>query len=357
MGSILKMKKQLIIIGIVVLLLVVGFGGCTDIDFGEVTQFSITTFKVEPSLIEAGDTANLSWIVMSAQIVSIDNGIGNVSNIGDRIIMPTETTIYMLIAKNGTKTITATTEIIVKNNTDNPVPTIQFLADEDDDRLSVINTDADVYWDELAIRVTETVVININGEVSQSEGAGLFADTYYKVNDNMMSSGDAHVLVRGSDFIDIEAPYSLTHVTVTIIHDVTDTTLGTYTFASIIGQDWIVPTVQLLASEDDDRLIVINVHPDVYWDELAIRVTGDVTMCINGEVTTSMGKTLSADTYYKVNDNMMSSGNAHVLIHGSDFIDLEGTSASLSDVTVTIIHDVTDTTLGTYTYSSIAQLA
>ena len=113
------MNKHLIVIVTAMLLLVVGLSGCTDIDFGEVTQFSITTFNVEPSLIEAGDTANLSWVVMSAQIISIDNGIGNVSNIGDRIIMPTETTIYTLIAKNGTKTITATTEIIVKNNTDN----------------------------------------------------------------------------------------------------------------------------------------------------------------------------------------------------------------------------------------------
>jgi len=92
---------------------------------------------------------------------------------------------------------------------------------------------------------------------------------------------------------------------------------------------------------------------DIYWDELAIRVTGDVTICINGEVTTSVGKTLSADTYYQVSDVMMGSGTAHVLVHGSDFIDLEGTSASLSDVTVSLIHDVSDTLLGTYTYSSI----
>ena len=68
------MNKKLIAFGITLLFLIVGFSGCTDIDFDEVTQFSITTFKVEPSLIEAGDTANLSWVVMSAQIISIDNG-------------------------------------------------------------------------------------------------------------------------------------------------------------------------------------------------------------------------------------------------------------------------------------------
>ena len=118
-----------------------------------------------------------------------------------------------------------------------------------------------------------------------------------------------------------------------------------------------VPTIQMVEDEDDDRLSVINTDADVYWDDLALRVTGDVTICINGEVTTSAGTALSAGTYYQVSDDMMSSGSAHVLIHGSDFIDIEGTSSDLSDITVTIIHDDTDTTLGTYTFASIAQLS
>ena len=234
-----------------------------------------------------------------------------------------------------------------------------MLADEDDDRLSIINTDADVYWNELAIRVTGDVRICINGEVTGLKGYNLTTDTYYKISDYVMSSGSAHVSIHGSDFIDIEGTAaSLSDITVTIIHDVTDTTLGTYTFASIINtiDKYLVPIISFLADEDDDRLIVTTgsiFNADAYWDDFAIRVTGDVTIRINGEVTTSLGKTLSADTYYQVSDDMMSSGNAHVKVHDSDFIDLEGTSASLSDVTFTFIHDVTDTTLGTYTYSSI----
>jgi len=123
--------------------------------------------------------------------------------------------------------------------------------------------------------------------------------------------------------------------------------------ASIIN----VPTIQMMVDEGDDRLSVINTDADVYWDDLALRVTGDVTISINSEVTTSAGTALSADTYYQVSGDMMGSGSAHVLIHGSDFIDIEGTSSDLSDITVTIIHDDTDTTLGTYTFASIAQLS
>ena len=123
--------------------------------------------------------------------------------------------------------------------------------------------------------------------------------------------------------------------------------------ASIIN----VPTIQMMVDEADDRLSVINTDADAYWDDLALRVTGDVTICINGEVTTSAGTALSAGTYYQISDDMMSSGSAHVLIHGSDFIDIEGTSSDLSGITVTIIHDDTDTILGTYTFASIAQLS
>jgi len=132
-----------------------------------------------------------------------------------------------------------------------------------------------------------------------------------------------------------------------------------YVYVSgMIGVQQKVPTVQMLADEDDDRLSVINTDADVYWDNLAIRVTADVNISVNGEVTTTSGEGLVADTYYVITDDMLGGalGAAHVLVRGSDFIDIEGETAALSDVTVTIIHDDTDTTLGTYTYSSIEVL-
>lgn len=109
------MNKRIFAIAIILVLLTVGFSGCNDVNLDEVLQFSITSFNVEPSIIYQGDTANLSWVVISAQTVTIDNGIGNVANNGKRIIQPSETTTYTLTAINGTKTITATTQIIVKN--------------------------------------------------------------------------------------------------------------------------------------------------------------------------------------------------------------------------------------------------
>jgi cyclophilin family peptidyl-prolyl cis-trans isomerase len=108
------MKKQIMALLLLSSFIIINFSGCVDV--GELTDFSITTFSVEPSIINEGDTANISWVVMSAQTVTIDNGVGNVSNIGNRIINPIETTTYTITAKNGTKTLTATTQIIVRKN-------------------------------------------------------------------------------------------------------------------------------------------------------------------------------------------------------------------------------------------------
>jgi len=111
--------KFLLIFGIVVLLLFVGLSGCIDSEISEsILQFSITKFEVKPNIINQGEPANLSWVVVGAISVSIDNGIENVSLVGERIIAPTENTTYTLTAKNSTAILTATTQIIVTESTE-----------------------------------------------------------------------------------------------------------------------------------------------------------------------------------------------------------------------------------------------
>ena len=113
-------KKRLLIIGIFVILSCVGLSGCAEVNEPKnLEQLSITSFEVEPNIIKQGETANLTWIVMGSTFVNINNGVGNVSSIGKRVITPNETATYMLTAKNSTTTATATTQIIVTktNNT------------------------------------------------------------------------------------------------------------------------------------------------------------------------------------------------------------------------------------------------
>ena len=200
------MNKKLIAFGITLLFLIVGFSGCTDIDLGEVTQFSITTFQVEPMLIESGDTANLSWVVMSAQTVIIDNGIGNVSNIENRIIMPTETTMYTLVAKNGTKTLTATTEIIVKNNADNNDSDNNDTNNTDNNQSSIENPIATIVTSMGTIKVElfKDKVPNTCENFIKLANDGFYDGlVFHRVMDDFMIQGGGFT----SDGTNKESPY------------------------------------------------------------------------------------------------------------------------------------------------------
>jgi hypothetical protein len=126
------MKKQFVIIGITLVLIIVGFSGCINAP-KELTPFSIVSFGVEPSIINKGEFANLSWVVLNASSVSIDNGIGTVTLTGTRIIKPNETTTYILTALNETTTKSATATITI-------IPPVKF-----DKELNITDTINDVY--------------------------------------------------------------------------------------------------------------------------------------------------------------------------------------------------------------------
>jgi peptidoglycan-associated lipoprotein len=73
----------------------------------------IATLTAEPTRIEAGQTANLSWSTSNANDVSINNGIGTVAASGRQSVSPINTTTYTLTANgpNGSTTATATITI------------------------------------------------------------------------------------------------------------------------------------------------------------------------------------------------------------------------------------------------------
>jgi peptidoglycan-associated lipoprotein len=71
------------------------------------------TLTAEPSRIESGQSANLTWTTTNATDISIDKGIGTVAASGRQTISPTDTTTYTLTANgpNGSTTATATVTI------------------------------------------------------------------------------------------------------------------------------------------------------------------------------------------------------------------------------------------------------
>jgi peptidoglycan-associated lipoprotein len=85
---------------------------------GAMGRPTITTFTVEPSTVERGQSATLKWSVANATSVIIDHGIGSVDVSGQRTVVPADSTTYGLTARNenGSAAATATVNVTV------PVP-------------------------------------------------------------------------------------------------------------------------------------------------------------------------------------------------------------------------------------------
>ncbi len=73
----------------------------------------IKAFTAEPSVITEGSSSVLSWSVSGASVVTIDPGMGNVPAVGSRVISPTRTTTYLLMASNDAGAVSATVQVAV----------------------------------------------------------------------------------------------------------------------------------------------------------------------------------------------------------------------------------------------------
>lgn len=74
----------------------------------------IEYFDAKPVAISPGGAAMLSWSVVGARTVEIDQGIGIVALDGVKSVSPTETTTYTLTAVNGTRNRTRSVKLMVK---------------------------------------------------------------------------------------------------------------------------------------------------------------------------------------------------------------------------------------------------
>jgi hypothetical protein len=83
----------------------------------------INSFTANPGSIALGDFSTLQWNVSNAQKVSIDQGVGEVSLAGARVISPTSSTTYTLTAMNCRGTVTTTAVVMVSQPTPPPTPT------------------------------------------------------------------------------------------------------------------------------------------------------------------------------------------------------------------------------------------
>jgi hypothetical protein len=108
-----------------ILLALMFTAGCDLAGISITTTPVISSFSASPSSIAAGASSDLSWSVIGATTVSIDQGIGNVALAGSRAVVPGATTVYTLTATSGSGvSVTATTQVVVSGTvTPPPTPT------------------------------------------------------------------------------------------------------------------------------------------------------------------------------------------------------------------------------------------
>jgi hypothetical protein len=79
----------------------------------------ITSFTGNPSVINAGEQASFVWEITGATVLSIDNGVGDVTN-RTPLIVPSETKTYTITATNSAGSTSAST-IITVNPAGSPI--------------------------------------------------------------------------------------------------------------------------------------------------------------------------------------------------------------------------------------------
>jgi hypothetical protein len=74
----------------------------------------IEFFDAKPIVVSSGNSSNLSWSVIGADSVAINQGFGEVELKGSKLVSPSETTTYTLTAINGTINRSFNVKVLVK---------------------------------------------------------------------------------------------------------------------------------------------------------------------------------------------------------------------------------------------------
>jgi hypothetical protein len=116
--------KRLVFLSLSLLLLIL-IPGCITVPPAG-TPPVIIEFSSNPSTINAGGTSTLLWNVTGANLVSIDQGIGQVNVAGTRVVSPTTSTVYTISATSSSGTVTRSAVTIVNSASPPPPASTSF---------------------------------------------------------------------------------------------------------------------------------------------------------------------------------------------------------------------------------------
>lgn len=156
---------------------------------------AITSFTASPASITAGQSATLAWAVSGATSVSIDNGIGSVTNLTSKAVSPAATTTYTLTATNAAGSTTAQLTLTVnKAVTDTQPPSTPTLTSA----AAKSPTEVDLAWSASTdnVGVTGYQIVRNGSVLTSVSGATLaYADT------SVSASGIYTYLIKAYDAV------------------------------------------------------------------------------------------------------------------------------------------------------------
>lgn len=298
------MKKRLMMLTLGIISFVTLFSGCVNVP-EELVQFSIYSFDAEPGVINQGESANLSWAVVAATSVSIDNGIGSVALTGHRVVFPTQNTTYILTASNATTTKSASVTIIVNqpSNQSQEPPEISIVSFEVSPSIIDLGASANLSW-----TVTGATSVSIN-------------------------QGIGSVALTGQRII---IPITTTTYTLTASNAVTSKQASAVIYVrSEPAPPPVTPNIACTTDSTTNRITIAMADANIKWDDITITTDPANTwrLYYNG------GTTALPDNSYP--------NNAAVEVIAGDYIFLAG--VGIGNVRVTLRYEPTNSLLGTWT--------
>jgi hypothetical protein len=151
---------------------------------------AISSFTAAPASTTAGQPVTLAWNVSGATAISIDNGVGDVTNSTATAVSPTQTTTYKLTASNSVGANTATATVTVSSSSDTQPPTSPTLASA----TAGSATEADLVWTASTdnVGVAGYQILRNGSAIRSVTGTLAFADTTVSANSTYTYSVKAY---------------------------------------------------------------------------------------------------------------------------------------------------------------------
>jgi len=290
-----------------------------------VTQLPIVGISASPEEITAGDTSTLTWTASNANIVSIDQEIGEVDQSGLLSVTPAVTTTYTITATNGNGSVTDSVTITVGD-----LPVIDtFIADP---AAITQGESSTMTWS-----VTGADTVSINQGIGDVTGTTSYSVSPSATTTYTLTAANAYGSVTGSVTVTVG---QLPSVDISVSPEtITEGGTATLTWTSVNAESCIID--QGIGTVAQSGSVDVSPSVTTTYTITATNISGEDTDSVTVTVNNLPAVSISADPVAIVvgSSSTLSwtSTNADSvsLSHGIGNVDLNGSTSVSPSFTTT----------------------